>query len=201
VHDLEDGLHGGLIALRVLRDRTERAALLAMARTRYVPDADEGDLDAAIERLLRLPLWPAGFDGSHDAQVSLKRLTSELIGRFCSVAEAATRAEFGAAPLSRYAADLVVPTEIRLECALLKTVTARYVMEREGAEQRLAEQRTVVQDLVRVVAAGAPHTLTPAFTPAFAAAQDAAARLRVVIDQVASLTDPSALAWHTRLCS
>jgi dGTPase len=33
-----------------------------------------------------------------------------------------------------------------------------------------------------------------------ATAADDAARLRVVVDQVASLTDASALAWHERLC-
>ena len=32
-------------------------------------------------------------------------------------------------------------------------------------------------------------------------APDDAARLRVVIDQVASLTDPVAVAWHSRLCA
>jgi len=35
----------------------------------------------------------------------------------------------------------------------------------------------------------------------FDAATDDAARLRVVVDQVASLTDTSALAWHQRLVS
>jgi len=38
------------------------------------------------------------------------------------------------------------------------------------------------------------------FRPEFGAAADDSARLRVVVDQVASLTDTSALAWHSRLC-
>jgi dGTPase len=38
------------------------------------------------------------------------------------------------------------------------------------------------------------------FRPDFESAGSAAARLRVVVDQVASLTDTSALAWHARLC-
>jgi dGTPase len=37
------------------------------------------------------------------------------------------------------------------------------------------------------------------FAPLWRSAPDDAARLRVVIDQVASLTDPSAIAWHLRL--
>jgi dGTPase len=32
------------------------------------------------------------------------------------------------------------------------------------------------------------------------AAPDDPARLRVVVDQVASLTDPTAVAWHRALC-
>ena len=46
----------------------------------------------------------------------------------------------------------------------------------------------------------APDGLDPVFAPLWRAAPDDAARLRVVIDQVASLTDPAAVAWHTRLC-
>jgi dGTPase len=38
--------------------------------------------------------------------------------------------------------------------------------------------------------------LDPLFRPLHAAAADDAAALRVVIDQVASLTDHAAVAWH-----
>ena len=49
----------------------------------------------------------------------------------------------------------------------------------------------------------APRTLPSEMDPGFAAdwhvAEDDTARKRVVVDQVASLTDQSALAWHGRL--
>jgi dGTPase len=45
----------------------------------------------------------------------------------------------------------------------------------------------------------APEALDPVFAPLWRAAGDDASRLRVVIDQVASLTDPAAVAWHGRL--
>jgi dGTPase len=54
-------------------------------------------------------------------------------------------------------------------------------------------------DLVSELRSRAPDVLEPAFQADFAAAPDDAARLRVVIDQVASFTDASALAWHARL--
>ena len=44
-----------------------------------------------------------------------------------------------------------------------------------------------------------PTTSTVAFADDWAAAGDDAARRRVVVDQIASLTDASAVAWHARL--
>jgi dGTPase len=41
--------------------------------------------------------------------------------------------------------------------------------------------------------------LDPVFKPRHEAAESDAAALRVVIDQVASLTDPAAMAWHRTL--
>jgi dGTPase len=131
----------------------------------------------------------------------LKNLTSELIGRFCSSAQAATLgARAPGVRLTRYAADLVVPRQQRLECALLKGVTAQYVMTRAGAAQTQARERELIAELAAAVLAGAPGTLEPVFRAAFAAAGSDEDRLRVVVDQIASLTDTSAIAWHGRLC-
>jgi dGTPase len=62
-----------------------------------------------------------------------------------------------------------------------------------------AREREILMELAGAIAAGAPATLDLAFRPAFGSAADDAGRLRVVIDQIASLTDTSALAWHERL--
>jgi dGTPase len=73
-------------------------------------------------------------------------------------------------------------------------------MERPGTEERYAKERDLVAELVEAVAAGAPQTLDPVHAAWFEAAGDDAARLRVVIDRVAALTDTSAMALHHRLC-
>jgi dGTPase len=203
VHDLEDGLQAGMITLGALRDPAEQKTVAALTADEYCAPGSVtvDELCEVIAGLLALPCWPAAFDGSLESMAGLKNLTSELIGRFCSSAQAAT---LGARPpgvrLTRYAADLVVPRQQRLECALLKGVTAQYVMTRAGAAQTQARERELIAELAAAVLAGAPGTLEPVFRAAFAAAGSDEDRLRVVVDQIASLTDTSAIAWHGRLC-
>ena len=111
----------------------------------------------------------------------------------------ATRDGYGSGPLSRYAADFVVPRQVRAQCALLKGIALRYVMRRRGAESRRLHQQDVLRELVSVLSSRAPDELDAVFAPLWRAAPDDPARLRVVVDQVASLTDPAATAWHRRL--
>jgi dGTPase len=203
VHDLEDGLHAGHITPAALADRAERAAVVELTAAQYCEPGSvtPPELAEAFGGLLALPCWPKEFDGGPAALAALKTLTSELIGRFCGAALAATLAAAGAGrPLTRYAATLTVPRRQRLECALLKGVTARFVMSRDGVVARQANQRELIGELAGAVQAGAPATLDPALRPAYEAAGTDAAGLRVVIDQLASLTDTSAITWHQRLC-
>jgi dGTPase len=201
VHDLEDAVHAGHLLLDVLLDPAERADLLALTADLYAPGVTTAELEAALDRLLALPYWPSHFDESHRALAGLKETSSELIGRFCRAAEVATKEAFGDGGLTRYGADLVVPDLVRQECAVLKGVTARYVMQREGAPAHYERQRDVVQQLVAQLMAGAPGVLEPVYRAWFDDAVDDAGRLRVVVDQVASLTDPAALALHARLAT
>jgi dGTPase len=199
VHDVEDGIYAGLIRLGRLHDASERAELLQLAATWYAPAGTVLDeLAAALERLRSQPYWPSAYDGSHRAQAQLKEAASQLIGRFCRAARFATQEAYGGAPLSRYAADLVVPRQTRLECAVLKAMAARYVMLRDGAEALRRRQRELVFELVEVLLA-VPWELELSFRAEFEAADHPVQRLRVVLDQVASLTDASAYALHRRV--
>ena len=200
VHDLEDGLHAGLVTLDKLRDPVEQKAVASLTLTAYCKPGS-ATLDELIDvfaGLLALDGWPPDFDGTRASSAAVKYLTSELIGRLCGAAEQATMTSEHL-PLTRYEADLVVPKQQRLECALLKGVTAYYVMSRSGVVAAQARERELIGELAEAILAGAPGTLDSAFRPEFDAAADDAARLRIVIDQVASLTDTSAIAWHQRL--
>ncbi|MYS58588.1 MULTISPECIES: deoxyguanosinetriphosphate triphosphohydrolase [Streptomycetaceae] len=199
VHDVEDGLHAGHLDPAVLRSGPERRDIHAVAIGRYAPDADPAELAAALDRLLAQEWWPHRYDGSALARARLKDATSQLIGRFCLAAERATRDAYGPGRLTRYAARLVVPREVRLECAVLKAVADRYVMQRADQERRRAEQRVVIAELAAALTARAPDGLDPQFREVYAAAPDDRARLRAVVDQIASLTDAAALALHARL--
>jgi dGTPase len=95
----------------------------------------------------------------------------------------------------------VVPRQQRLECALLKGITAHYVMTRAGVLAAQARERELLTELAYAVERGAPQTLDPLLRPAWDEAPADAARRRVIIDQIASLTDTSAIAWHHRLCA
>ncbi len=199
VHDLEDGIRAGHLDPRLLLSEPERREVFACAAARYAPGADEGELAAALDRLLAQEWWPHGHDGSALAQARLKDATSQLIGRFCLTAEAATRAAYGAGPLTRYAAELIVPRPARLECAVLKAVVDRYVMQRPDLERLRGEQRVVVRELAEALLRRAPEGLDPQYADLYAQASGDAARLRVVVDRISTLTDAAARSLHRRL--
>ncbi|WP_318203672.1 deoxyguanosinetriphosphate triphosphohydrolase [Streptomyces sp. SCL15-4] len=200
VHDVEDGLHAGHIDPNCLEAEPERQAVFEVAVGRYVPaGTDPAELSAALDRLQDEEWWPHGYDGTAVAQARLKDATSQLIGRFCLAAETATRAAYGRGRLTRYAARLVVPRATRMECAVLKAVADRYVMQRAEQERLRADQRVIVAELAEALTARAPDGLDPQFRALFDAADDDRARKRVIVDQIASLTDGSALSLHARL--
>jgi dGTPase len=72
-------------------------------------------------------------------------------------------------------------------------------MRRHERVRALAAQRALLQGVVERLGELGPDALEPEFAADWARASDAAARLRVVIDQVASLTDTSARVWAARL--
>jgi dGTPase len=200
VHDVEDGVHGGYLSLRpLLQSPAERAELCADVAATY-SDEPADALRPALDDLLADPTVAAvaDYDGTYGAQVALKRMTSVLTGRFVSSAVGATHSRHGTEPMRRYDADLIVPRTVRNQCALLKGMAWRYVMRTRAAEDWYEHQRTILLELVDALVR-TPSRLDPLFSPLFAAAPDDAAALRVVIDQVASLTDPAAVAWHRTL--
>jgi dGTPase len=200
VHDLEDGVVAGRIDPAGLRDPGVRRVVWDTVRSWYLPHVQDVALDESWRRLADATQWPAAaYDGSRGAQAGLKDLTSNLVGLFCSEATDATHEKHGGGPLVRYEADLVVPERTALAIAVLKGLAAHFVMQAEDRVAALEEQRRMLVELVHALLDRAPGSLEPALRDDYAAAGDDAGRLRVVVDQVASLTDASAVRRHARL--
>jgi len=170
------------------------------ARDWYDTAIDAQRLVGALERLEAMAEWPRRpLDGSRESRAVLKSLTSALIGRFVAAAKDATVDVWGTGPLTRYGAELEVPIATRDEITVLKSIAAHYIMRTADEKGERLAQRELLANLVEALVASEGRDLAPDLRADFDAAADDAARLRVVIDQVASLTDISAPAWAGRL--
>lgn len=202
VHDLEDGVVGGRIDLGLLDRSDERAATWQTVRDWYLPEASDELLDEAFGRVRSVASWPgSSYDGSRRGLAALKNLTSDLIGIFCGSVQRATQKEHGRRPLVRHQADVLVPVETAHEIAVLKGIAAHYVMRAQDRVDLMERQRTLLHELFEALWSRGSEALDPSLRQDFAEATDDAARTRVVIDQIASLTDGSAVSRHADLVS
>jgi len=198
VHDLEDAILNGYLDPRRLADPQEREALLTAIQSWVGYGYTRDELADALYRLTRLPEWLGSFDGSRGSLAQLKNLTSDLIGRFARAATAATREHFETPVLTRYRGRVIVPRVIEVEMAVLKGVLGAFVVSIEGRKGLYKEQRRVLKRLATALWERPEH-LDRLHAEDFALAGTDAARRRVVVDQVATLTDRFAIEWHARL--
>ncbi len=197
VHDLEDGLVTRQIKLKDLTN--DIGDIYKDSADHHLAGMSIDEVKEALIRLQALTCWPTSYDGSHSALARLKDLTSQLIGRFANSAEKATRATHGNGDLTRYKANLEVPREQRIEVGLLKAISGFYIINSEKSVARYDAEQNLLNELVNAVKKGAPGTLESFFIQEWERASTDAEKMRVVIDQVASLTDPGAIALHSKL--
>lgn len=200
VHDVEDAIALGRLNPARLHHAGEIDSVIDSTLSWYRPQATADELGEAWQRLSAHPYWIRAYTGARSDAAALKNLTSELIGRFVSAVGEATREVYGEGQLTRYGADLVIPESTATEILLLKGVAVHYVMAPREHEPVYLRQRTVIFDLADALMTSRGEHLDPALAGDWRVAEDEAARLRVVVDQIASLTDTSARTWHARLC-
>jgi dGTPase len=197
VHDLEDAIFAGQITVKNFDNDFD--ILYTEMVNGYGSDATKEEAVAALTRLQRLSCWPVGFDRTHRALARLKDTTSQLIGRFVLAAELETRKVHGNGPLNRYSANLEIPREQKIEVDFLKSVAGHYLINAAASQDRYAKQQVVIHELVEMLFEAAPNELDPIFEDDWKLASTDSQRLRVVVDQIASLTDPGAYALHAHL--
>jgi len=197
VHDLEDAIFAGQVSVTSF-DRDFDILYKEMVDG-YKSDATKEEVAAALTRLQNLSCWPASFDRTHRALARLKDTTSQLIGRFVLAAELETRKVHGDGPLTRYSANLEIPREQKIEVDFLKAVAGHYLINAAASQERYAKQQVVIHELVEMLFKAAPNELDPIFEDDWKIATSDSERLRVVVDQIASLTDPGAYALHAHL--
>ncbi len=198
VHDFEDAVVAGSVDVAALRDSAAQADVVATMYAWVGGAFDHDELIEALHRLRALDVWITDWDASRKAHANLKNLTSQLIGRFAGEATRATRRAHPASSLVRFNANVVVPRGVQAEIAALKGMVAAFVMAHTTRKPVYRQQRELLTGLAAALLTH-PEELDPAYAADWAVAPDDAARKRVVVDQVAALTDQSALAWHHRI--
>ena len=201
VHDVEDGIVSGRITLKVLWDLVELAALAEKGAAAFGGTADELIEAAARLRSLESIGAAADFDYTLGSWTGLKRLTSELVGRYVGAVVTATRDDATNQPealrsdinpdgaLGRQHGRLVIPPEAEAEVRLLKTVAVLYIMDMPAHMRRQDRQRDRIYRVYDYMLAGAPGTLDTMFQQWWAMASTDAERERVIVDQIASMTE------------
>ena len=200
VHDFEDAIVSEHIDPELLNARSGHDALIRAvadwAGGRYSAD----ELGAAFDRMSASENWLTVWNGSRRDQAQLKNFTSDMIGRFARSAIHATLREADGRPLRRYGADVVIPREIHSEIAVLKGIVAAFVMQSGRRQPTYRRQRALLTELLHTLWEAGSAELEPAYAADFRVADHEAAARRAIVDQVASLTDQSAIAWYRRLC-
>jgi dGTPase len=197
VHDLEDAIFAGQVSVKNF-DRDFDTLYKEMV-SGYGSDASKVEAEQAVARLQQLSCWPVSFDRTHQSLARLKDTTSQLIGRFVLAAELETRKVHGDGSLTRYSANLEIPRDQVIEVDFLKAVAGHYLISAAASQERYAKQQVVIHELVEMLFAAAPAELDPIFEDDWKRATNDSEKLRIVIDQIASLTDPGAYALHAHL--
>jgi dGTPase len=199
VHDFEDAIVNEYIDPAFLSARAGHDSLIRAIQAWAGETFTVDDMAAAFDRLAGYDVWMTSWDASRRDLGKLKNFTSQMIGHFSQSATQATREAYPQSSLIRFGASVIVPHEVQAEIAVLKGVVAAFVMASDARQPIYRQQRDILTDLADGLFRAGPESLDRGFADDWAQAADDASRKRVVVDQVASLTDQSALAWHERL--
>ncbi len=199
IHDFEDSVVEGLLDSKVINDLGSKEQLLEEVSKWAGGMHSTAELDEAFSALRRNEYWLSDFDSSAKSLARLKNLTSDLIGSFVSRTIEAVMGHSDRKAITRYGGSIIVPMEVRAEIAVLKGLVASQVMTLGERQPFYDNQRQLLIELAEELLSRGESALDPLSQEAFRNAQNPTARKRVVVDAVASLTDPAAVDLHQQL--
>lgn len=199
VHDFEDAVVSGYVNLTEMNSATSDTGLLEKIAQWDGSELAISDFEAALTRLRAHNYWLLSHSGSIADQATLKNLTSALIGSFVRRTTDQTELANASEHLVRYQGSLVVPKEVKAEIAVLKGIVSAYLMSDEKRQPYYQWQRAILTELSDALLAANGKHLDNYCLSAWQEASTTEQKHRVIVDQVASLTDVSALTMHHEL--
>lgn len=199
VHDFEDAIVEGFLDPALLSDPLAHEALIDEIGKWSEGLLAKVQLEEALDNLKESPYWLFSFDGSARAQAQLKNLASDLIGSFVSRTTESILENASKSKLTRYHAGVIIPSRVRSEIAVLKGIVAATVMTHGDRQPFYERQRKLLIELSDALLARNGEELDAIGSEAWSRASSEQAKKRVIVDQVASLTDPAAIALLAKL--
>ncbi len=195
VHDVEDALVSGAFtgkSLGILRDKSSRQLVFDTIHNWYGIQADDDELSNAVDRLESIGVLDIEFTGSRSSYAKLKNMTSTLIGRFAVKTENALVSDpkRSSSFATRYHRKLNLKKTTHAEIQVLKGFSAAFVVSTRDVMDVSKKQRQIIYDLADSFMHG--QGLDKMFEDDFNDSATDDQKLRVVVDQIACLTDFSA---------
>jgi dGTPase len=196
VHDVEDFFRAGRIPMHLLARRQDNVERNHFFEDVYRRRTDEKeffvrpDLEEAFENLLT-SFWRIDepYTGTKKQRSKLRRFTAQLIHRYIN-----------GVSLEAASKRVNINQEFKKEVAILKELTWTYVIEAPALALQHEGQKVVIQRLFEVFAEAANSAKTWSLFPAYYRDQLEAAsstdRIRTVIDLIAGMTEPQAIATY-----
>ena len=199
VHDFEDAVVEGFIKLEQLRGSSQESAIVKEIERWNGSRISSDDLGAALDRLQANQYWLESYSKTPREAGQLKNLTSSVIGSFVSRTTQATFQANADSLYARYAADVVVPLEVEAEIAIFKGLASYFLMSLDERVGYYEDQRALLRELADVLIASNGKHLDGYSLDAWNRATSDSQKHRVIVDQIAVLTDAAAVKMHEEL--
>jgi dGTPase len=195
VHDFEDAVVEKFVQLNELSGSNSTALISEIERWNGGNIA-RADLELALIRLQANPFWQSTWDASMRSAATLKNLTSSVIGSFVGRTTEATLAHHQGPTIVRFGANVVVPADVEAEIAIFKGIVSFFLMSHESRRPHYEWQRLILTELADALLSQNGDYLDAYSTAAWLMANDEVSKHRVIVDQIANLTDSSVLKLH-----